>query len=166
MYDPWKSPITPISGLKEGEYVSVLRQRAPDAQAALTVLGRRPLSDSRPDPSEIGGLDLTRTDLRRASLKKADLSRADLWRAHLEGADLYDADLRNSNLREANLDSFQPGSPDFRRGTDLRLAKLNGAKLQDARSLDIAVTEGATADGHTIWPGGFDWRAAGVRLVD
>jgi hypothetical protein len=25
--------------------------------------------------------------------------------------------------------------------------------------------DGATADLHTMWPGGFDWQGAGVRLM-
>jgi hypothetical protein len=46
-----------------------LRARAPDVQAALTVLGRGGFAAD-------GMLDLTATDLRRADLKDADLRRA------------------------------------------------------------------------------------------
>lgn len=155
----------PDSDVREGEYVQVLAQRVPDAQAALTVLCRSPLSDDRRDWSDIGGLDLTRTDLRRANLRNAKLGRANLWRCHLEGADLYKADLQDSNLGDANFNSFQPSNPSFQRGTDLRHANLSGAKFKNARHLDVALTEGAFSYGHTEWPNDrFDWRAAGVEL--
>jgi hypothetical protein len=154
----------PESDVREGEYVQVLAQRVPDAQAALTALCRSPLSDDRRDWSEIGGLDLTRTDLRRANLRNANLSRANLWRCHLEGADLYRANLQDSNLGDANFNSFQPGNPSFKDGTDLRRADLSGAKFKNARHLDVALTKGAVSYGHTEWPDGFDWRTAGVEL--
>jgi hypothetical protein len=60
------------------EEVAFLRLRAPDVQAALTVLGRGRFAD--PDP-EAPRLDLADTDLRRAYL-----SRADLRGARLDGA--------------------------------------------------------------------------------
>jgi hypothetical protein len=47
--------------------IRFLRYRAPDVQAALTVLGRQP-SMTRPKP-----LNLSDTDLRRADLSDADL---------------------------------------------------------------------------------------------
>lgn len=153
----------PNSQVREGEYVQVPLHRAPDAQAALTVLCRKPLSDDRQRSSEIGGLDLTDTDLRRANLAGADLRYANLRRAHLEGADLRAADLRAANLAQANLDSFMPSNPDFQRGADLRKANLCAAQLKDARNLRIALTEEAVADNRTTWPEGFDWRASGVR---
>src|SRR5215469_5420415 len=136
----------PESDVREGEYVQVLAQRVPDAQAALTALCRSPLSDDRRDWPEIGGLDLTRTDLRRANLKNANLRRANLWRSHLEGADLYEADLRDSILGDANFNSFEPSNPAFQRGADLRQTNLSGTQLKNARYLDVALTEGAVSD--------------------
>ncbi|SRR6266545_2868867 len=64
--------------------------RAPDVEAALTVLGRGRFAD--PDP-EAPQLDLSDTDLRRAYLSRADLRRArfddtDLRGVRLDGADL------------------------------------------------------------------------------
>jgi uncharacterized protein YjbI with pentapeptide repeats len=78
-----------------------LRARAPDVQAALTVLGRGGFAAD-------GMLDLTATDLRRADLKDADLRRANLFGgslrgAMLDGADLRAAQLSDSDLREASL---------------------------------------------------------------
>jgi hypothetical protein len=68
------------------------------------------------------------------------LEHAILHGAHLEGAVLNDAHLEGANLT----------------GTDLEKAKdLRSAHLEGARATDT-----------TRWPDGFDWRAAGVILVD
>ena len=155
----------PGSQVRAGEYVQVPSQRAPDAQAALMVLCRRPLSNDRQRSLKMGGLDLTYTDLRRADLQGADLRHANLYRAHLEGADLRGADLRDANLAHANFDSFMPSNPDFQRGADLRKANLSGAQLKYSRNLVAALTEEAVADNRTTWPEGFDWRVSGVRLT-
>jgi len=154
----------PDSRVRDGEYVQSPLRRAPDAQAALTALCRRPLSDDRP-LAEGGGLNLTHTDLRRADLVGADLRRANLRHAHLEGADLREANLQDANLAFANLDSFMPSNQNFQRGADLRKTNLCGAQLKDSRNLSIALIEDAVADDLTTWPDGFDWRAAGVKLA-
>jgi hypothetical protein len=148
--------LLPDSQVKEGEYVTPLLQRAPDAQAALTTLCRPPLSDDRQRSSKIGGLDLTRTDLRRANLEGANLRHANLWRAHLEGADLRGANLQDTNLGEANFDRFMPGHGGFEKGTDLREADLSGAWLETARNLHEALLKGAVADSRTKWPKEFE----------
>jgi hypothetical protein len=133
----------PASAVGSGGYVQVLMQRAPDAQAALTALCRPPLSTDRRRPSEIGGLDLSRTDLRRASLRHADLRGANLWNSRLENANLREADLRDSVLNNAYFGTIAPGQPGFERGTDLRHAKLAGAQLKNTHDLDAALTDGA-----------------------
>jgi len=127
------------------ETVAFLRLRAPDVQAALTVLGRGHFADPDPDAPQ---LDLADTDLRRSYLSRADLRRARLYgadlrrarfdetdlrgatliraylqEAHLLGANLQDAvlhhaDLRDADLTDANLE-----------GADLRHANLQGTKL-------------------------------------
>jgi hypothetical protein len=66
-----------------------LRVRAPDVQAAMTVLGRRALPSGRVQPLWLSGVDLRK---------------ADLYGAHLEGADLYGAHLEGADLRGANLE--------------------------------------------------------------
>jgi hypothetical protein len=100
-----------------------LRYRAPDVQAALTVLGRQPsMTESQP-------LNLSDTDLRRADLSHADLQEAMLRGVRLQGA----------NIRAAHL----------------QMVDLSHAQLQEAR-----------ANTKTVWPDGFDWTAAGVRLLD
>jgi Pentapeptide repeats (8 copies) len=103
--------------------VTFLRLRAPDVQAALTVLGRGRFADPDPDAPP---LDLADTDLRRAYLRGADLRRArlyaaDLRRAHFEDVDLGGAALTRAHLQETHL-----------RGANLRDASLYGADLRDA----------------------------------
>ena len=107
--------------------VTFLRLRAPDVQAALTVLGRGRFADPDPDAPP---LDLADTDLRRAYLRGADLRRArlyaaDLRRAHFEDVDLGGAALTRAHLQEAHL-----------RGANLRDASLYGADLRDADLTD------------------------------
>ena len=65
---------------------------------------------------------------------------ADLRGADLRGADLWAADLRGADLWGADL-----------WGVDLRGVDLRGANLRGAR-----------ANGRTVWPDGFDPKAAGV----
>jgi len=59
----------PGASVGAGGYVPILQLRAPDAQAALTVLCRSPLADERVANRQPGLLDLSRTDLRRANLR-------------------------------------------------------------------------------------------------
>jgi hypothetical protein len=132
----------PVQAMKTSEYVVPLTARAPDAQAALTVLCRPPLSDGHARRPEFGRLDLSRTDLRRASLRNADLHGASLWGSHLEFADLRGADLTDSNLGDAYFGSID-ANQGYRLGTDLRHAKLTGAELTGAHDFDVALTEGA-----------------------
>ena len=126
----------PESKVEKDEYVDVLLVRAPDAQAALTVLCRSPLSDDRPGMSEIGGLDLSRTDLRHARLADAQLYGANLYNCHLEGADLRHANLSRSNLKSANFGILTSG---FSYGADLRHADLTGVANLDKHQLDDAL---------------------------
>jgi Pentapeptide repeats (8 copies) len=115
----------PESNVVKDQYVDVLLVRAPDAQAALTVLCRPPLSDNRPGSSELGGLDLSRTDLRHARLADAQLSGANLYNCHLEGADLRHANLSRANLRSAHFGILD--SKAFDNGADIRHADLTKA---------------------------------------
>jgi hypothetical protein len=124
------------------DYILPLPFRAPDAQAALTVLCRSPLSDARIAPGA-RRLDLSRTDLRRADLHRANLLSANLWAARLEGADLREANLRGAMLESANFGTFQARNPAYQRGTDLTGADLTGASLNHSVDFDIAVKDGA-----------------------
>jgi hypothetical protein len=109
------------------ETVAFLRLRAPDVQAALTVLGRGRFAD--PDP-EAPQLDLSDTDLRRAYLSRADLRRARLYSADLRRARFDDTDLRGATLTRANLQEAHLLD------ANLRDANLHHADLQDADLTD------------------------------
>jgi hypothetical protein len=116
---------------------STLASRQPDVQAAVTVLARRTVLAGDPP------LDLSGSLLAGAQLGRARLARANLRGADLRGAELDDAELAGAHLDQALLC-----------GARLQAADLGGASLAGAR---------ASAD--TRWPAGFDWRAAGARLV-
>ncbi|MFI7601032.1 pentapeptide repeat-containing protein [Actinoplanes sp. NPDC049681] len=135
--------------------------RAPDVQAAMSVLGRR-----RPSPRS-RRLYLSRTDLRSVNLGGADLTGAqiryaNLARAWLPGVTLNSSDLKGTDLRHANLagaylvNSALPGAclmeADLT-GADLRGADLRGADLR-ARNLGAARLDGAHWDATTKWPDG------------
>jgi uncharacterized protein YjbI with pentapeptide repeats len=139
-----------------------LRTRAPDVQAALTVLGRgrfASLTTSR------ASLNLQATDLRKADLYGAHLEQANLigtylWRAdlrdaHLERAFLIGAHLEQANLERANLEGALLEQAHLERanlinahlgaillGAHLEGADLFGAHLERA-SLGGAHLEGA-----------------------
>ena len=51
------------------------------------------------------------------------------------------------------------------RGQDWSGKDLRGCDLVEAR-LDYARLVGARANSKTVWPAGFDWRAAGVIMVE
>jgi uncharacterized protein YjbI with pentapeptide repeats len=115
-----------------------LQVRAPDVQAALTVLSRR-----QPLPKLRGRLDLSATDLRKARLGDADLqgvslSSANLQEATLDGANLQTAILHNANLQGALLERAQ-----------LQEASFDGANLQEA-ILDQAQLQAAILDGANL----------------
>ena len=105
-------------------------------------------------------VDLSRANLSFVNLHKADLSEANLSEADLSSANLSSAILRGADLREANLSgadlppfSSANLSSAILRGADLREANLSGADLREAKY-----------DNNTIWPDGFDPKAAGAVL--
>ncbi|HEY5844965.1 MAG TPA: pentapeptide repeat-containing protein [Mycobacterium sp.] len=130
------------SNVGRGGYVTTLQVRAPDAQAAVTVLCRSPLADERVSNPTAGSLDLSRTDLRRADLHGARLDGVNLYAARMEGADLRGAHLANSNLDHANLGRFDSGNKLYRHGANLTGADLTGASLNDVDGMDVALVEG------------------------
>jgi uncharacterized protein YjbI with pentapeptide repeats len=129
--------------------IEELRIRASDAQAALTVLGRRQIAPTDP-PLDLRVLDLRRADLRGAILRGVDLSGADLGDAILRGADLSGADLRGADLRGAYLLRANLVGADLS-GAILRGAALHGADLSGANlvgaNLVYAVLSGANLVG-------------------
>jgi hypothetical protein len=147
--------IEPDAASSERSEPPMLKIRAPDVQAAITVLSRR-----IEIPEEI--IELQNVDLRGAYLGGANLRRAIIGRAMLaragsgfETVDLTNAHLRRTNFRGAVLTHA------ILRGADLRDTILCGADLSGA-DLSDADLRNARCDDGTIWPVGFDWQAAGV----
>jgi hypothetical protein len=126
----------PASTAKKYEKVDILNVRAPDAAAALAALCRPPLSENRPDSSEFGGLDLSRTDLRRSSLRGADISHASLFASRLDGADLRHTNLSYANIRAANFGKLVLNDQELKNGADLRHADLTGVRDEEANFED------------------------------
>jgi uncharacterized protein YjbI with pentapeptide repeats len=102
----------------------------------------------------LGGAHLERAFLGGAHLEQAVLRGAHLEGAFLGGAHLEQAFLVGAHLEQANL-----------RGAHLEQANLRGAQLEGA-DLGGAQLKGATASNDTVWPKGFDWRAAGVTFIN
>jgi Pentapeptide repeats (8 copies) len=119
-----------------------LQVRQPDVHAAVTVLAHRTVLDGDPP------LDLSGSVLPGARLGLARLG----W-ARLAGADLRGADVRGTSLQHAGL-----------AGVHLEQSLLCGTELQDA-DLRGAHLAGARVSADTRWPAGFDWKAAGAKLV-
>jgi Pentapeptide repeats (8 copies) len=117
---------------------AALQISQPDVHAAAVALARRTVLAGDPP------LDLTGSLLPAARLG---------W-ARLAGADLRGADLRATSLQHAEL-----------AGAHLEQALLCGTQFQGA-DLSGAHLAGARASTATSWPDGFDWRAAGARLVE
>ncbi len=115
-----------------------LQVRQPDVQAAVTALARRTVLDGDPP------LDLSGSVLPGARLGSAKLA----------GADLRGADVRGTSLQQAQL-----------AGVHLEQSLLCGTQFQGA-DLSGAHLAGARASADTRWPSGFDWKAAGARLVE
>jgi hypothetical protein len=155
---PWPppSPVEQATGAA-GEDVKPLRDRAPDVQAAMKVIGSRPRDPNpfaKDSPAQATALMkqvllLEQIDLRRALLIGANLQRVHLKAASLRGAELTEADLQLAVLV----------------GADLRGAQLQGANLRGA-VLDGAVMTEAVCDRGTIWPAGFNASEAGLRFEE
>jgi uncharacterized protein YjbI with pentapeptide repeats len=133
-----------------------LTERAPDVQAAVTILGRwwerlhepppvldlhnADLRGAHLDDARLQDAILVGAQLQSASLAGAQLQRADLRGAQLQGANLRDAQLQNVVLDDAGLQRANLG------GARLRHATLDGAQLQQA-NLDSAQLQRANLDG-------------------
>jgi hypothetical protein len=124
--------------------------------------------------ANLRGADLEGADLNGSWLSKANLQEAELPLANLQEANLGRADLRLAKLYGANLRAVFLGEADLEgarllganlREANLRYADLRGADLEEA-ILDGVQLQGATYDADTVWPDGFDWKAAGVMLRD
>jgi uncharacterized protein YjbI with pentapeptide repeats len=125
------------------------------------------------------GVDLSGLDLIYANLSFADLSHANLLGANLSFADLSFAYLTGANLSHANLTLANLLGADLSRvnllGAYLSRANLTLANLTDANlshanlshaNLTNTYLDGVLYNTKTIWPKGFDPKAAGAVLVE
>jgi uncharacterized protein YjbI with pentapeptide repeats len=104
--------------------VPVLRVRAPDVQAALTVLGR----GAGGHPPDLEGTDLRKASLAAGlNLAGAILIDANLQSARMAGVNLQRARFTNALMQHAYLRNTQM------QGADLRNAQMEGAYLGDAQ---------------------------------
>ncbi|HEY5985152.1 MAG TPA: pentapeptide repeat-containing protein [Streptosporangiaceae bacterium] len=150
--DPHRDP--PSDAFIPLEELPYLRFRAPDVQAAMTVLGRLPAPMDAPARLELRDVDLRKGNLAGANLRGANLRGARLERVFLQGAHLEEANLSRTHLEGANLlDAYLEGA-------DLRETDLRGAY-----NLSRAHLQGAIAS-RTRWPREFDPVAAGVTEVE
>jgi hypothetical protein len=145
-----------------------LQLRAPELQAAVTVLLRRSAMLGDP-PLNLSGLDLSGGTFSGEFYTAAD-------GLHLKAANLVVANLSGSDLRGATFTSVFLDGADFT-GADLRGADFQNASAAGADDLPgwsnnppepgikRAKFVNARADGSTKWEPGFDWRAAGVKLT-
>lgn len=101
---------------------------ATDVQAALTVLGRRDISDDQDVRPDLNGACLNKADLREANLSGSNLSRASFSCANLSSAWLVAA-----NLEQAKFNCERPLLTQLANAklvrADLRGAKFDGAYL-------------------------------------
>lgn len=182
-----------LAAVREMSLPAPLRDRAPQIQAAITVLGRLAGVDRR-SRGWLARVDLTGSELGYSNLAGADLHYSDLSQSFLLGADLRRADLTGVWFVGATLDGVRLHQADLRTavfwtarlfGADLRAADLTGADftgtrlndarfdLADLRSADFTTADvrgstfaDAVADDTTIWPVGFDPQQAGVLPAD
>jgi len=107
---------------------------------------------------------LNHANLSFADLRDADLSRASLFSVDLHGADLSGACLSSGGLALVDLREADLTDADLREA-GLYSAGLMGADLTDA-NLEGVKLKYAFYDNATIWPEGFDPKAAGATNVD
>jgi uncharacterized protein YjbI with pentapeptide repeats len=170
---------TPIEQDRALSELPILRARATDVQAAMTVLGRRTVMGQDYWALQFGGLDLRKADLAGADFRMADFSSAQLSGANLRHANLGDARLPAVDLQEADLTAADLSQADLQqaniRAADLRDSRLVRANLYRANlgevRLEGARLEGAMLEEANLWEaklGGANLRGADLtasRLV-
>ena len=110
------------------------------------------LSHSKLDYAYLPSTDLRRVNFSYATLHGANLSGANLCGANFERSSMMGVNLEGADLAGAHLcGAYLPGASLGQ--ADLRFAVLEDAKLRYARY-----------DETTVWPEGFDPRAAGAKL--
>jgi hypothetical protein len=127
-----------------------------DVQAALTVLGQRPV---RPAGERGKPLDLRAVDVTGADLAGANLERARLDGACLAKANLVDARLTGASLIKARLDGAMLSS------ADLTSANLEEASLRDAVLYRTQLADADLRGCDLVGSDRTEWRIAGARNV-
>jgi hypothetical protein len=149
-------PTRSDEGEDDEQSVKPLQERAPAVHTALRVLGRGGFAEVRLD---LASTDLHHADLHGLNFRGANFEHADLGFSDFQHSNLQDSTLWNANLWEGRFE-----------GANLRGANLSGAVLHDAdlKEADLreANLEYAFVNSRIDWPKGFDWRGAGVQIVD
>jgi hypothetical protein len=146
VHSPWpplqKGPKSAAFPMASRTPLRPLRSRAPDVQAAMTILGNLPFDPHLETPLGpvshrfgLGEVDLTFADLRGLNLRGAWLAESNLSYAELEGADLREASLWKTLLVSALLVDADM------RGADLRQADMRHAWMQGARLANVKLDE-------------------------
>lgn len=108
----------------------------PDAQAAITVLGRRNSQHDRknrrrqPEPIDLTGSNLSRAKVRLADLSNVLLTNALVTHADFTGSNFDGTDLTGADFRDANLTEVL-WYPDCFQGADLTDAKYSARREPD-----------------------------------
>lgn len=140
-----------------------------DARLEGASLGRAHLEEARLDGAILDDANLNHIHLEKAGLFDASLRGTLLVDAHLEGAYLVGAFLEGAIFEDAHLQDASFLQADLK-DANFERANLEGAEFLDANlegaNLKDAYLVGATANKKTVWPKGFDWRAAGVQIFE
>ena len=118
----------------------------------------------------LGGVNLHGCKLAHSSIRDSDLQFADLSDVDLSSSDLFGTDLRGTNLRGADLSDTVLVKSDFSSGIPARASvnatvARNNARAAEQRwlqTLSEATFKSARYDFSTVWPKGFDAKAAGA----
>ncbi|NEO89028.1 MAG: pentapeptide repeat-containing protein [Moorea sp. SIO3G5] len=136
-----------------------------EAQLQKARLYRANLQQAILDAANLHNASLLVTNLQQSYLEEANLQKAILFKADLSGADLSGADLQKARLSRTNLQEADLS------GANLKETDLSRANLQDALYSDETTSEAACEilfihyPCPTIFPEGFDPKAAGMKLI-
>jgi hypothetical protein len=134
---------------------SLLHQRSPDVQVAITVLGRRKRHANFPYTSLLTEVNLRGAvfadgDYQDISFIRANLQYCSFQRANFNGSRLGIADLRKSYFEDAKF----------------LKANFQRCNLTGANEFSQADFNGSETDRETVWPEDFDLKEAGITFLD
>jgi len=135
---------------------------------------RLKLHNAQLEHANLSHMNLARAILDNANLRHARLAGVNFSNASFRDTDLSGAVLRescfhrascvNANFQHAHLSSADLSYSDFR-GADLSETNLMGANLKGCKLEDANLTD-AISSKKTQWSPDFDWKAAGVVLLE